>query len=80
MDHWSMIVHMGKTPDSVTLSIYGEWPSGSSISSHQTIGPGWKMFGKTYEEWRHLEPGEHEIPDDVNGDDDYGPAETAEPA
>jgi hypothetical protein len=74
-----MTVSVGVGPGAVILGVYGALESGRSISWIQQIGPGWKMFGKTYEEWRELGPGDHELPDDP-GDDDHGPPGTAIPA
>lgn len=42
------------------------------------IGPGWRMFGRTYEEWAALPAGTYEIPADYDPDeDDYAPPELA---
>ena len=45
----------------------------------QEIGPGWKMYGRTFEEWNALPRGPYFVPPDYDPDDDYFPPELAVP-
>jgi hypothetical protein len=45
----------------------------------QEIGPGWKMYGMTFEEWNALPPGPYFVPPGYDLDDDYCPPQLAVP-
>ena len=40
------------------------------VLNYQVIGPGWKYFGRTYEEWLALPNGTYPLPEGYNPDDD----------
>jgi hypothetical protein len=45
----------------------------------EEIRPGWKTFGRTFEEWNALPPGPYFFPPDYHPDNDYCPPELATP-
>jgi hypothetical protein len=69
-------VFLSRGPDGlVTL----KQPGGSNEDgvrfgpSFYDIGPGWRVLGRTYEEWADLPDGMHLVSEDVDIDDDYAP-------
>lgn len=75
-----MTVALTKINGRVSLSASGGGGDQPACFIVDKIGPGWKRWGKTYEEWNELPPGLYEIPDDYDVDDDYAPPELTIPA
>jgi hypothetical protein len=47
---------------------------------YQELGPGWRFWGKTYEEWNALPADRYELPIDRDFSDDHPPPELTVPA
>jgi hypothetical protein len=77
-------VRLGKRPDGTIVLWQSGWVTHPELGrthflNHHVIGPGWKCFGRTYEEWSALPNGAYPLPDGYNPDDDYAPPELAVP-
>jgi hypothetical protein len=69
-----MTVHLCKGNGVIALMARAEGPGGMIGDLVQQLAPGWRMFGRTYEEWAALPAGPYEIPPDYDPDrDDYAP-------
>jgi hypothetical protein len=72
-------IFLGKLGNRVFVSASGGGGDEPRAHTFQEIGPGWRMFGRTYEEWSALPEGAHETPPDYDSRDDYCPTELAIP-
>jgi hypothetical protein len=68
-----MTVYLTKSGDRVFLRAGNAGQGPPFVYDCQEIGPGWKYWGRTYEEWLALPIGPHTVPAGYNPDDDYAP-------
>jgi hypothetical protein len=73
-----MHIHLSK-PDARLFIVAHLNDERIKATSMQEIGPGWRYFGRTFEEWSALPAGPYELPPDYNPDDDHPPPGIGEP-
>jgi hypothetical protein len=73
-------IFLNKPGTRVIVSASGGGGDEPRATTVQEIGPGWRMFGRTYEEWLALPEGAHETPADYDANHDYPPPGVGKPA
>jgi hypothetical protein len=72
-----MTIFLNKPGNRVIVSASGGGGDEPRATTIHEIGPGWRVFGRTYEEWLALPEGAHETPPDFDANNDYCPPELA---
>jgi hypothetical protein len=74
-----MTVLLVKPRNRVVLLSLKDSGSQTRTALIQELSPGWRLFGRTYEEWAAMPTGTHEVPAGYDPAADYSPTGVGEP-